>query len=138
VTNKTPTEILLTQKILVFWLPVFVYCSIIFCFSSLESHQVPIKKPGFDKFAHFFEYAPLGFLIIRALFVSLKGIKRFNIFVFATLLTCLYGLSDEWHQMFVPGRHASFLDIIADTCGGALGAAIFCMKNKNRKAYVKN
>ena len=41
-------------------------------------------------------------------------------FIFAFLLTSLYGLSDEIHQSFVPGRMADGFDWLADTIGAAL------------------
>src|SRR5215217_1496216 len=34
-----------------------------------------------------------------------------------------YGLSDEWHQSFVPGRMASVIDLVTDGCGALLGLA---------------
>ena len=36
----------------------------------------------------------------------------------------LYGISDEIHQIFVPGRTADPIDWLVDTCGAALGAFI--------------
>lgn len=40
--------------------------------------------------------------------------------VSALVLSALYGASDELHQMSVPGRHASLLDVISDCIGAAL------------------
>lgn len=40
------------------------------------------------------------------------------------LVGALYGLSDEWHQMFVPGRFADPRDWIADLVGLVLGYAV--------------
>ena len=36
----------------------------------------------------------------------------------------LYGVTDEWHQSFIPGRLASAADIAADTVGGGLAMLI--------------
>lgn len=33
----------------------------------------------------------------------------------------LYGLADEWHQSFVPGRESSAADLLADVTGVTLG-----------------
>ena len=52
------------------------------------------------KFAHFFEYAALGFLIGCALFLSRR---RFSP-VISVICSALYSVSDEIHQYFVPGR----------------------------------
>jgi VanZ family protein len=43
--------------------------------------------------------------------------------VAATLLASAYGATDEYHQMFVPLRHAELADWIADTIGASIGAA---------------
>ena len=43
----------------------------------------------------------------------------------ATVLFCLcYGLSDEFHQRFVPGRFSGVDDLVFDTLGGLLAVAL--------------
>ncbi len=39
----------------------------------------------------------------------------------AVVLTVAYGVLDEWHQAFVPGRYASFTDVLLDGTGALLG-----------------
>lgn len=51
----------------------------------------------------------------------------------AFTIAVLYGVSDEWHQSFVPGRHASVLDLIADAAG-ALIAVSAASKARVRRA----
>jgi VanZ family protein len=46
-------------------------------------------------------------------------------------LTLGYGITDEIHQMFVPGRIASVADILADITGGMLGAWIYLKTRKS-------
>ncbi len=41
--------------------------------------------------------------------------------------TGLYGLSDEWHQIYVHGRSAELLDALADVCGGTFGGVAFLL-----------
>lgn len=36
-------------------------------------------------------------------------------------LAVLYGVSDEWHQSFVPGRTPDVLDVVIDALGAACG-----------------
>ena len=43
--------------------------------------------------------------------------------VAAAVATAAYGVSDEWHQSFVPLRDASIRDWLTDLLGGATGAA---------------
>jgi VanZ family protein len=38
----------------------------------------------------------------------------------AIFVTVAYGASDEWHQAFVPGRHADLADLVADAAGAIL------------------
>ena len=39
----------------------------------------------------------------------------------ACAIASLYGILDEWHQYFVPGRHASLVDVTLDVAGAVLG-----------------
>lgn len=73
-----------------------------------------------DKIVHGALYGGLGFLFLRAL---LRG-RYLNIpmlsVILAIVLTSLYGVTDEYHQSFVPGRTPEIHDWIADTVGAAL------------------
>lgn len=80
---------------------------------------------GIDKILHFFIYLPLGFLVARALWVSNVEILKRN-FVVLTLLFCvLYGITDEFHQLFVINRNASLWDTLFDAVGSGTGLIIF-------------
>lgn len=75
------------------------------------------------KTAHFSEYALLGYLEYGLAVLWLKpGRKR--IFLPAVIVL-LSGAMDEFHQLFVPGRYASFWDVLIDTAGGVTGMALF-------------
>jgi VanZ family protein len=39
----------------------------------------------------------------------------------AWMVAALYGASDEWHQMYVPGRFPEFRDLLADAVGALAG-----------------
>jgi VanZ family protein len=39
----------------------------------------------------------------------------------AFLIASVYGVFDEWHQSFVPGRYASLIDVTLNVAGAALG-----------------
>lgn len=67
-----------------------------------------------DKLAHFFAYGGMGFLT----YMSVDSAeKRFYLF----LLVISLGVVLEFFQLYIPGRSASFLDIIANTLGASLG-----------------
>ena len=69
------------------------------------------------KFAHFFEYAALGFLIGCALFLSRRRFSPIT----AVICSALYSVSDEIHQYFVPGRACRIFDVGVDTLGALTG-----------------
>ena len=41
----------------------------------------------------------------------------------AIAIASLYGVTDEYHQLFVPGREFDVLDLVADTIGSIVGTA---------------
>lgn len=79
--------------------------------------EVPFIReiPGFDKLYHALQYALLGFLGLQAF------LPRTRSQFFKVLLLCwLYGLTDEFHQAFVPGRGADLIDWLVDGLGVGL------------------
>lgn len=72
------------------------------------------------KFAHFFEYAVLGFLIGCAFFLSRRRFSPIT----AVICSALYSISDEIHQYFVPGRACRIFDVGVDTLGALTGTLI--------------
>lgn len=75
------------------------------------------------KTAHFSEYAVLGFLEYGlAVLWMKKGTGRI---VLTAVILFLSGALDELHQLFVPGRYASFWDVLLDTAGGCAGMLLF-------------
>ena len=110
-----------------FHVPVIFLAAAIFIFSSIPKLTPP--NLGFelqDKFYHFLVYAIFGFLVARSFF-SLKFSENFHKYylLFAILFSAIYGLSDEIHQSYVPGRFSSIGDFIADSSGSAVGVLIF-------------
>ena len=53
------------------------------------------------------------------------GLSKKKLFIRAVDLCVLYGISDEVHQMFVPHRCPSVMDILADGIGSSLGIGIY-------------
>lgn len=79
--------------------------------------------PGIDKLAHAVVYGALAATTIYALTTRYKE-KTPQAVLVATMLFCLcYGVSDEFHQYFVPGRDSSGLDVLADV----FGALVVCL-----------
>jgi VanZ family protein len=95
--------------------------ALLFVLSSFSS--LPAPPSGFtDKHEHFFFYGILGALTLRAL---AKGAWRgvtFAAVVGAVAISAAYGVSDEFHQGFVPGRDYEVLDMVADGVGASAAA----------------
>ena len=74
---------------------------------------------------HSLAYGALAVLVVRALAGGLPRRVGVRVAATAMLITVLYGVSDEWHQSFVPGRIASAYDVLTDAIG-ALAGTIAC------------
>jgi len=90
------------------------YMAVIFYLSSLPPK---VKVGGFDFPIHIIEYIPLG--ILSLLWFKEKRFK--NPFLFSFIFSLLYAISDEIHQLFIPGRNASIKDVVADCIGIIVG-----------------
>jgi VanZ family protein len=123
------------------WLPAFALMALIFFSSSIPDTGIqtsfsskPLVIPSFGaanklikKTSHAFFY---GILALSYLFALQKDTQRNR--KLALLLTFLYAISDEVHQLFVPTRGASFLDIAIDSLGAWI--ALFILKKPNSKS----
>ena len=74
--------------------------------------------------AHMVEYAILGVLVFFALRAYRPSWPWLAIAVTAWAFAVLYGMSDEFHQSFVPNRDANWLDVGFDALGAALGIVL--------------
>ncbi|HXW84167.1 MAG TPA: VanZ family protein [Candidatus Binataceae bacterium] len=123
---------------LTLWAPVLIWGAVIFtlstsAFSAANTARIidPLLAwlvPGISpisvevghvlirKCAHFTEYAILFWLLIRGPMAGRPYL--------ALGLCVLYALSDEGHQIFVPGRTASLYDVALDSTGAAFGGFV--------------
>lgn len=103
------------------WGPVLAYMAMLFTFSSMSTLPAP---PGGVSFyvVHMAAYAGLAALTARAAAQGLRNVSRRAVYA-AVVISSLYGLSDEIHQLFVPGRTFDVLDLAADAIGSVVGAS---------------
>jgi VanZ family protein len=80
-----------------------------------------------DKTGHFWAYAALGFLLLRALCGGIVMPSTLQRAVTSVLLTSSYGIGLELYQQGVPGRSADVLDVVADTLGAICGAVLLML-----------
>ena len=109
------------NKFIIFWLPVIIYCVIIFTVSSMpQPLPVEIEIPYLDKFLHAVEYGILSFLLIRALRGTQIKLAKSSLIITAVVIATLYAATDEFHQMFVPGRYPDIFDLLSDFVGALI------------------
>ncbi len=102
------------RQFLTLWGPFLAALAFVFWLSSLS--QVPGAHYFWDKLLHAVGYAGIGLLALRAFhggFVPPRAAPTF----YAALVVIAWGISDEFHQSFVPGRDASGWDVLADAVG---------------------
>lgn len=88
---------------------------VIFIVSSLPASTYPtVAIPFADKIVHLFLYGPLGFWLARAFARTACPYTIVTGEGYAFLLGALYGLTDEFHQIFVPQRTFSMADWAID------------------------
>ncbi|MEZ0537031.1 VanZ family protein [Caldicellulosiruptoraceae bacterium PP1] len=142
--------------LIISWILVFLWMVLIFYLSSqpsvesnnlskkttkaiikiVENKDVKNKNIYIDKkvihlndivrdYAHFFLYLILSILLCNALFLSNK--KILYISILSILISLLYSITDEIHQIFVPGRGSQIQDVLIDVSGAFLGAIIYIL-----------
>ena len=132
------------RNFLRYWLPVLLWASVIFLFSTglgAPRHTSRIIGPilrwfnpnvtdqtiadiqyGMRKVAHFTEYAILSVLLWRARRRPRPNDTRpwqSGDAFFAVCVALFFAASDEWHQTFVPSRDGKPQDVLLDGCGAA-------------------
>ena len=127
-----------------YYAPPILLAVLIYYFSS-----IPDLRSGFPntfdlvlrKIAHIVEYGLLAVLLLR-MFFSNDEIKKDlktgkssqqnmlyrEIIAAGILVTLLYALSDEFHQVFVPGRSGSLWDAGIDFVGIIIGTFLYDRK----------
>ena len=95
------------------WAPVVVWAGVIFALSSIPSLStgLGVWDTVLRKCTHAAEYAILGALLYRALGTAVPSL----------LAGVDYAATDEVHQHFVRGRHASPVDVAVDALGLVVG-----------------
>jgi VanZ family protein len=108
------------MRLLYVWGPAVLVMAVLFAASS-ASDTSAVPAVFSDTLLHLGGYAALGLTVFRALadarFEHVTPARA----VAAVLLCILYGVSDEFHQSFVPGRTPDVKDLVADGAGAALG-----------------
>jgi len=106
----------------ILWVPPCALMTAIFFASALPASEVTIKI--WDKAMHFVVYGALGVLFLLPLTDGRWSLLTMRRAAPAVLFAMLYGITDEIHQMFTPGRHPDIRDVAADTLGAAAAVGL--------------
>lgn len=102
------------------WLPALLWAAMIYRLSSSPHHpDLGLQFMGLDKIAHLSVFAVLAALLWLA-----PGLHGAKLRVWG--IASLYGVLDEWHQSWVPGRACDPWDGLADMVGAGLGVWLIC------------
>ena len=94
---------------------------VIFFLSSQPGDSLNLPDiPDLDKGLHSIAYGVLAFSALFAVPEQKYQAHPYWISLLVVLFCLLYGISDEFHQSFVPGRFLSVLDMVADTIGAVV------------------
>jgi len=108
---------------IVTWSPSIVWSAVIFYTSTLPGSSFRLPPFRFvDKLIHMCVFGLLSLLVLRG---GLRAENRIKAFYFGIIYSILYGLADEIHQFFIPGRFVDPFDFLANVVGILIGALIF-------------
>jgi VanZ family protein len=128
-------EYLEKRKVLLIYVPLIIYWIVLLIGTTLPATHVPSFGVS-DKFKHFGAYFGLAVLLCFTLHYQNKYLLLKNYFLLGTwIITSFYGMLDEIHQSFIPGRSAEFLDWFADALGAAAGCIFVYYLMKLLKYY---
>jgi VanZ family protein len=103
------------------WLWPIALATTIFLASGRSQVAAP-DVPQIDKIAHFFVYGLLGTLVARM--PSIASWRPLGVYS-AIAICSFYGISDEFHQSFTPGRSVEVADWLMDTAGAGLAVFLY-------------
>lgn len=113
------------------WMALLAYCGWIFWLSNQQTLPMPPLFEFQDKVMHFGAYFIMAVFSWRT--IRHQGLSGRQLALASWLFCGIYGLSDEWHQSFVPGRSSSGWDWLADSLGAATAvAALLTLRQKQQ------
>lgn len=115
------------------FIPPAVVMVTIFVLSHQPGGILPLSAlPGIDKIAHMAVYGLLAATLIRAFSYRPRQAWSGRVVTMTIVWCLLYGITDEFHQSFIPGRSVSGLDVLADTAGALLVGTVWLFLRRSR------
>lgn len=106
------------------WGPVAAYMAAIFYASSLKDVPGPLVFWFTDTVLHMACYGGLALVTLRALASGKWTGVTVAVAIAAWLVATLYGVTDEWHQVYVPGRTSELRDLVNDGIGALAAVGV--------------
>jgi VanZ family protein len=118
-----------------YYFPVLIWALLIMAVSSIPNLKTPAEGIVFsDKAAHFAEYFVFGLLAADMLWKINKN-NRYIILI-TIIMGTTYGILDELHQLFIPGRKTDVFDMTSDALGAILASLIYVWWRSRRSVRV--
>jgi len=111
------------------WAVTTIYAAAIFTLSAQSGITAPDLVSNFDKVCHAVEYG--GFTAVLAAALAAGGSPF--VLTRAALLATLYGVTDEYHQSFTPGRDSSVWDVAADATGAVTVVSLLALRRRRHE-----
>jgi VanZ family protein len=112
-----------------------LFMTIIFVLSSIPGRPengslkfIVDIDPQLQNFLHIPLFGMLQILWLKAL--ATMGMLGWKNVATCLVISLIYGVSDEFHQMFVPGRYASLTDLLLNLTGVIFGTFVFLWFNR--------
>ena len=120
---------------ILYWIPALSLAITIFVLSSIPDFGVLERSflTQHDKITHLIVYGLLAWWVLWGWGKGMRGRPGIRRLIVAVAAVAVYGISDEFHQTFIPGRLACVEDWLADMVGGALGSAAFAVVSRGMR-----
>ena len=97
----------------------------IFLLSHTPGDELPSTISGIDKFCHAGAYGVLTLSCLYAIQPWFRHRPFLELATAAIIFSLLFGVSDEFHQIFIAHRSADWWDVVADVTGSALAVLLW-------------
>ena len=112
------------NKVWLIYVPLTVYWIILFILTSIPGNQITTFGVS-DKIKHAGAYFVLTIFLFLTLHFQNKYPKlKTNAGIAALIISLIYGVIDEVHQLFIPGRSGDMYDWLADLLGTIIAVAV--------------
>jgi VanZ family protein len=128
------------KPVLKYQVPPVLFAVLIYFLAAIPNVHLIIQLPvGADKIVHAVLFFVLCWLMWRAFYYQhTLPVIRNSAILGAFIFCVIYGILDEYHDSFVPGRSADFFDVVADAGGALLFVAIASLRRLHRREIEEN